>query len=489
MLRFLLANLVFSLSFLSLIAQQRFPDFPPKDVTSVMDRDQMLFQLRITMPQLPSRLKDPNAPKNAFPADSSRPEGNWRDAQGRIITRSGWGLWTNYDDRADGFFPGPDSARTGDYTPIDLLRTKDGRVITSGEEWWSTRRKEILKDVQELLYGVFPADSILPRVSFTVNIERGGEGKDAYIQKEIFGLIDISRYPQVRDTPIIAATLRVPARASGPVPVMIVFSGFGSNLETYWNRCAPNGWAVCTFRPTLLQPDNGAGLTSFLIGLVNKGNWRKPSDWGTIGAWSWGISRLIDYLETDEHIDSKMIGLTGHSRFGKATLLAMAYELRIAIGFPSDAGSLGTKMNRRHWGQDLENSTSPMEYHWMAGNFFQWAGELTPGQYLPRKIENLPVDAHSILALSAPRPVFVNGATRSAWTDPYGMYLACVYASPVYELLGKKGLIVPDEKPRVDTAYIDGDIGFRYHEGGHTDAPDWPAFFEFARKYYDSRQP
>ncbi len=473
--------------FCGLQAQQTFPTFPPANVTSQMDRDQMLSQLGITLPVLPPKLKDANAPKTAFPVDSAKPEGNWKDAHNHIITRSAFGLWNNYDDRSTGFFPGKDSIRAGNYTPINLLKCKNGKIISNPEEWWDIRRKEILRDAQELLYGVFPPDSILPGVTFTVTNYAGGEGANAFIQKEIVGTIDISRYPAVRDTPVISAVLRIPANAGGPVPVMIVFSGFGNNLETYWNRCSPNGWGVCTFNPTALQPDNGAALTSFLIGLVNKGNWRKPTDWGSIGAWSWGISRVIDYLFTDTLVDTTMIGLTGHSRYGKATLVTMGYEPRIAIGFPSDAGSLGTKMNRRHWGQDLENSCSPMEYHWMAGSFFQWAGPLVPGQYLPRKIENCPVDAHSILALCAPRPVFINAATRSSWTDPYGMFLTTVYASPVYKLLGRKGVIMPHEKPEVDKAYISGDIGFRYHDGGHTDSPDWPAFFEFASKYYKTR--
>lgn len=177
-----------------------------------------------------------------------------------------------------------------------------------------------------------------------------------------------------------------------------------------------------------------------------------------------------------------MIGLTGHSRYGKATLVTMAFEPRVAIGFPSDAGSLGTKINRRHWGQDLENSTGASEYHWMAGSFFKWAGELIVGQYLPRKIEKCPVDAHSLLALCAPRPVFINGGTNSTRCDPYGMYLTALYATPVYELLGKKGVIMTDPKPEIDKAYISGTIAYRYHKGGHTDAPDWPSFFEFAEK-------
>ena len=202
-------------------------------------------------------------------------------------------------------------------------------------------------------------------------------------------------------------------------------------------------------------------------------------------AWSWGVSRLIDYFETDREVNSRIIGLTGHSRYGKATLVTMAYEPRVAIGFPSDGGSLGTKMNRRHWGQDLENSTGENEYHWMAGNFFKWAGELVPGQYLPRKIENLTVDAHSLLALCAPRPVLLNGANTSSWTDPSGQYLTTLYASPVYRLLGKKGIVMDDPKPVIDKAYIDGGVAFRYHNGGHTDAPEWPSFFEFASRHFD----
>ncbi len=478
-----LSGMLVLLTFHSGLAQNPFPDFPPEDVTRTMDRDQMLYQLGITLPELPPKQQDPHAPSGAYPQDSLNPEGNWRDAAEHTIVRSAWGLWNNYSDRATGFFPGPDSARLGSYTPINLLKMHDGTLIQTPEEWWQKRRPEILKDVQTHLYGLIPPDSLLPKVTFSVRTSRGGHGNAAYIQKEITGTIDTSRYPALRKVPVISAVLRVPAYATQAVPVMIVIAGFGNVLDRYWDITHPNGWGVCTFDPNALQPDDGTGLTSYLIGLVNQGNWRKPSDWGTIGAWSWGISRLIDYLETDEQVNEKQIGLTGHSRYGKATLVTTAYEPRIAIAFPSDGGSLGTKMNRRHWGQDLENSTGENEYHWMAGNFFQYAGELIPGQYLPRKIENLPVDAHSLLALCAPRPMLFNGGTTSTWTDPYGQYLTTVDASPVYELLGKKGMIMPDDKPKVDIGYMEGDLAYRYHEGGHTDAPDWPTFFAFASKY------
>ncbi len=461
----------------------QFPAFPPSDVTRTQDRDQMAWQLGITFPELPPKLEDPNAPAGAYPRDANNPEGDWTDSlgTGNTITRTSWGLWNNYSDRWYGFHPGPDSARLGDYPPIDLLKMRDSAyVISTVDDWWNLRRPEILKDVQEQMWGVIPDDTILPAVTWSVVTTTGGSGAAAYIQKVITGTIDISRYPSVRDVPTISATLRVPANAAGPVPVMIVF---WSGIDTYWNYAYPQGWGACAFNNEALQPDNGSGLSSYLIGLCNKGNWRTPEQWGTLAAWSWGVSKLIDYFETDPDIDATKIGITGHSRYGKATLVAMAYEPRLFIAFPSDAGSLGTKMNRRHYGQNLENSVWDQEYHWMAGNFMKWGGEKIPGQYMPRKIEDCPVDAHSLLSLCAPRPVFINGGTQSTWTDPYGMYLTTVGATPVYELLGVDGIIMNDPKPVVDKGYIEGTLAYRYHEGGHTDAPDWPAFWQFASKY------
>ena len=462
----------------------QFPASPPDDVTRTMDRDQMLWQLGINLPELPPKLEDPKAPKNTFPSDSTIPEGNWTDKAGHIITRSGHGLWNNYDDTEEGLFIGQESWRIGEYTPIDLLKMHDGTVIISIDQWWFLRRPEILKDVQEQIWGVIPADSVLPEVTWTVTTTEGGIGASAYIEKTISGNIDTSRYPKVRNIPKITATLRIPSNINGPIPVMIVIGGgYFTTIERYWEFTQPNGWGACVFNANHLQPDDGAFLTSYLIGLCNKGNWRKPTDWGTLAAWSWGISRLIDYFETDNDVDATKIGVSGHSRFGKATLVAMAYESRLAIAFPSCGGSLGTSMNRRHWGKDLENSGWDREYHWTAGNFFKWMGPLNEGKYLPRKVELCPVDAHSLLSLCAPRPVFLNAGTKDLWTDPYGIYLTGVGATPVYELLGEKGLVMTDEKPQVDEAYIKGLIGYRYHNGGHTDAPDWPAFFKFAKQY------
>ncbi len=469
----------------SILLNAQYPEFPPDSVTNKMDRGQMLWQLGITIPALVPKTEDPNKPDHIILSDPANPDGNWTDAAGHIITRTELGLWNNYDDTDAGFFPGPESWRIGDYTPIDLLKMKDGTVISTVKQWWQLRRPEILKDVQKQLWGVPPPDSILPTVSWNVTSSAGGDKSDPYIEKIIEGTIDISRYPNIRDIPKISAILRVPAGQSKSVPIMIVIGHpFWTKIERYWGYFQSSGWGICIFDCNALQPDNGASLTSFLIGLCNKGNWRKPSDWGTLGAWGWGVSRLIDYFESDGDIDAAVVGVTGHSRYGKAALVTMAYEPRLAIAFPSCAGSLGTKMNRRHWGQDLENSIWDREYHWVAGNFMKWAGPLNQDRYLPRKIQECPVDAHSLLSLCAPRPVFMNAGNQDSWTDPYGIFLTGTGTTPVYELLGKQGLVMNDLKPLPDVGYIEGDIAFRYHDGGHTDAPDWQTFFEFVRKYY-----
>jgi len=469
-----------ALMFSAIAAEAQFPAFPPADATSTLDRDQMMWQLGLAYPVLPAKLQDGHAPPNAHPSSDANPEGNWTDAAWHTITRSGHGLWNNYDDTDAGLFPGPESWRNGSYTPIDLLRMRDGTPVTTPDQWWKRRRPEILKDVQEQVWGVIPPDSVLPAVTWSAASSTGGSADSAYVQKSITGTLDLSRYPAVRIAPKISATLRIPAGATKPVPVMVIFGGgFWTPLDRYWGICSPHGWGVCVFDCGALQPDNGAGLAGYLIGLCNRGNWRKPSDWGTLAAWAWGVGRLIDYFETDPQIDARRIGVAGHSRYGKAAIVAMAYEPRLAVAFPSCAGSLGTKMNRRHWGQDLENSGWDREYHWVAGNFFKWMGPLKDDDYLPRKIELCPVDAHSLLSLCAPRPVFLNGGAQDSWTDPYGIYLTAAGATPVYRLLGKRGLIMTDIKPKVDVGYISGEIGFRYHAEGHTDAPDWPAFFEF----------
>jgi hypothetical protein len=231
-----------------------------------------------------------------------------------------------------------------------------------------------------------------------------------------------------------------------------------------------------TIIPTSVQADNGAGLTEGIIGLVNKGQPRKLDDWGALRAWAWGASRALDYFETDRSVDAHQVGLEGHSRYGKATLVTMAYDPRFAIAFVSSSGAGGAALWRRNLGKQIGNVAGTNEYHWMAGNFLKYAGPLTP--------KDMPVDSDELIALCAPRPVFISGGAThgDGWVDAHGMFLAAVAAGLVYALLGKKDLGTA-EFPSMETPLLNGDIAFRQHSGGHTPAPNWPTFIEFAGRY------
>ena len=171
------------------------------------------------------------------------------------------------------------------------------------------------------------------------------------------------------------------------------------------------GWGYASLITGSVQADNGAGLTHGMIGLTNHGQPRKLDDWGVLRAWAWGASRALDYFETDKAVDAKRVGLEGHSRWGKATLVAMAYDPRFAIAYVSSSGEGGAKLSRRNAGEIVENVAGSGEYHWMAGNFLKYAGPLNWG--------DLPVDSHELIAMCAPRPVFISaGATNGdGWVD------------------------------------------------------------------------
>jgi len=209
---------------------------------------------------------------------------------------------------------------------------------------------------------------------------------------------------------------------------------------------------------------------------MNKGKFRKTDDWGALRAWAWGASRALDYFETDKAVNAHQVGIEGHSRFGKATLVTMAYDNRFAIAFVSSSGEGGAKLHRRNAGELVENVASSSEYHWMAGNFIKYAGPFTPN--------DLPVDSHELIALCAPRPVFISsGETGDAWVDALGMFMAAVGAGPVYKLLGKNDLGTTIF-PKVETPLMEGDLTFRQHSGGHTPGPNWPTFIRFASRYF-----
>jgi hypothetical protein len=402
-----------------------------------------------------------------------------------------------------------DESKANPYPDLpDPLVLKNGEKVTTAEAWWDRRRPEIVEDFDREVYGRVPKDT--PKVRWEVTATtREMNGDVPVVTKKLVGHVDNSSCPEIAVE--IQLTLTTPAEATGPVPVMMEFGfgGFGPRpggpgAATKAGGAAPpagkvapppgargggpswqqqvlaKGWGYAILTPNSIQGDNGAGLTKGIIGLCNKGQPRKADDWGSLRAWAWGASRGLDYFETDKAVDARQVGIEGLSRYGKAALVAMAYDRRFAIGFIGSSGEGGAKLHRRNFGELVENLTGSGEYHWMAGNFLKYGGPLTP--------KDLPVDAHELIALCAPRPTFISYGASSGpgaegqWVDQRGSFMAAVAAGPVFRLLGKKDLGTA-EFPEVETGLTDGELAFRQHKGGHTTGPNWPTFLTFADRY------
>ena len=406
-----------------------------------------------------------------------------------------------------------DEALANPYPDLpDPLTLKNGRKVTSAEIWWTQRRPEIVEDFDREVLGRVPKNvpNVAWRVSRTADFEVGGR---AAIGKELIGTVDNSAHPDI--TVEIQMTLVTPARATRPVPVMMMFggrsgmppapgapvpAGRGSGrgpggipasadpLPT--EQLIADGWGYATISPASIQADNGAGLTKGIIGLSKKGQRRRPDDWGALRAWAWGASRGLDYLETDKAVDAKKVGIEGVSRFGKAALVAMAYDQRFAAVLIGSSGEGGAKLHRRNFGEAVENLTGSGEYHWMAGNFLKYgAEESTFGR---RAAGDIPVDAHELLALCAPRLTFISYGVPergdAKWLDQQGSYMAAVAAQPVFRLLGAKDLGVSDDymaekMPAVNVGLLAGHLAWRQHDGGHTDGPNWKYFIPWADRF------
>jgi hypothetical protein len=395
--------------------------------------------------------------------------------------------YANYDESKANPFP----------TLPDPLVLKNGEKVKTAKDWWTKRRPEIVEDFDREIYGRVPKDT--PKVKWEVTETTNDKNGDvAVVTRKLVGHVDNSLYPSI--TVDIQLNLTTPANASGPVPVVMEFgfifgpgrgglpgAGRGAPVAgrgappaptgpTWQQQVLAKGWGYAILSPGSIQADNGAGLRQGIIGLCNKGEPRKPDDWGALRAWAWGASRALDYFETDKSVDAKHVAVEGHSRYGKATIVAMAYDSRFWTAYVSSSGEGGAKIHRRNWGELVENVAGGSEYHWMAGNFLKYAG--------PLNWNDLPVDSHELVALCAPRPVFISGGATNGdgWVDAKGMFLAAVGAGPVYKLLGKKDMGTT-EFPPIETPLIDGDVAFRQHSGGHTPGPNWPTFIAFASRY------
>ncbi|MHB1307466.1 MAG: glucuronyl esterase domain-containing protein [Limisphaerales bacterium] len=392
----------------------------------------------------------------------------------------------------------------------EVLTLKNGQKVTSAESWWQQRRPEIIEHFEREIFGRVPTN--VPPVRWTVvsNVTDGLVGNWPATGKQLVGQVDNSSCPSIRVD--LRLTVVTPARARRPVPVLMMFGGFGgdgmprpagSPIPTNrfpefggpfkdppsTEQLLAAGWGYATLRPGSIQADNGAGLTKGIIGLVNQGRSRKPDDWGALRAWAWGAARGLDYLETDPAVDAGKVGIEGVSRFGKAALVTMAFEPRFAVALVGSSGEGGAKLHRRNFGEAVENLTGSGGYHWMAGNFLKYgAAESSFGS---RHAGDLPVDAHQLIALCAPRPTFISyGIPEKGdahWLDQQGSYMAAVAAGPVFRLLGARDLGDPEDyrtaaKPPVNTGLLEGELAWRQHDGGHEDRSNMKYFLAWANR-------
>lgn len=396
------------------------------------------------------------------------------DAQGNPLRRAPTGHVSNYDE-----------AKVGTYHLPDPLLLLNGQPVRDAETWFKQRRPEIIRLYETEVYGRVPNQA--PKLRFEVVGTDSSALSNSAIRKDIVGYLG-----NAPDGPKVNLVLYLPAKATGPVPVLlhVLFGNppANANLPTSTNSTRPGeigpladilgrGYGYAMFRYTEIEGDTRTNSLSLVRKLALAPDQPQPAsdDWGTITAWAWSASRVLDYLETDSAVDAKRIGLIGHSRLGKTALWAGARDPRFALVFASCSGELGASLARRDYGETVDDVITNFPW-WFCATFQKYS----------TRWNELPVDSHLLIALNAPRPVFITGGTQDQWADPRGEFLAQVAAGPVYRLLGKKDLGT-SELPPLDKPLTEGALGFLYHTGPHSiTAEDWRAFLDFADRHLKS---
>jgi hypothetical protein len=396
------------------------------------------------------------------------------------------------------------------YTLPDPLKMNDGRPVTSAEMWFKERRPEILKFYETQIYGRVPGNA--PKVTWEL-AETDPNARDGKATMHHL----VGHMGDKFGGPKMNVTMYLPNDAKWPVPMMLSISfnfgpgaprggaarglaaqgnadanadgkaeapkappprpAFGGGFDSI-GEVLSRGWGYATLTYSDVQPDKANAWNQGVVSLTLKDGQTQPApdEWGTISCWAWGISRTIDYFETDKRVDAKKIAITGTSRLGKTVLWAGAQDPRVAAVFSVVSGEMGAALIRRDWGETLDDMAQNFPYQF-AGNLQRWAG----------RWNDLPVDQHMLIALIAPRPVYVNGGISDQWSDPKGEFLSMVAAGPVYKLLGGKDLGVT-EVPELDHPITTGDLAFHYHSGGHQAVPaDWKEFLNFAERHFKSQ--
>lgn len=386
-----------------------------------------------------------------------------------------------------------DESRVGTYTLPDPLALKDGKRVRDAKTWYRKRRPELVRLFEEHQFGRSPGRPA--GMSFDVF----DKGTPALGGKALRRQVTIYFSPD-KAGPKVDLLVYLPAGARKPVPLLLNLS-FTANSNAVddpgvkpgevWGRDrkripAPQGSnfgkpdvapflaagiGVATLYYGDIDPDFPGGIQHGVRALYLKPGQAEsaPDEWGTIAAWGWGLSRALDYLETDRGVDAKRVALVGASRLGKTVLWAGARDTRFAMVIASCSGEGGAALSRRDFGETVKHLTAPTRYAYQfAANYQKHAG----------RADESPVEAHLLLSLIAPRPLLLQTGDADPWSDPKGEFLSAVAAGPVYELLGKQGLgteeMPPAGRPILHT------LGYYMHAGGHGTIPsDWGQFLKF----------
>lgn len=365
-----------------------------------------------------------------------------------------------------------DEAKVGDLKPPPLFASP----ADATRQGWAKRRAELARLIEDNWVGRIPEAASKLRVVWRKEKVAGRVGYDT---EHWIGQV---LAPGGRSGSTIDATVTFPKHPAH-VPALIDYTyiwppGFklpGPPAPDTTQMVLDRGWAQVAYRPQLLQADTAAQMQQGVIGLVR---WpRERHDWGALRAWAWGASRLREELAKDPRVDGNQISLAGHSRFGKGVLVAAAFDPQFADALVSSSGAGGAKLMRRDFGEAWTNMAGSGAFHWYTPEVMEYAGH--------KSVADLPVDAHMLMALRAPRPLFISSGSADkgdVWVDPKGMWIATSLAEPAW---GKVyGLpIPPSEMPQVLVGYRDYPLAFYQHDQGHVPWPSYASFMDHEAKF------